>query len=171
MFKTRVEVGNLNFRRNTEMRDPFRGAIVGLAAMLAFSSVAMAQTAQSQPQQVTHEGSPWKYNPTDKAAGSGGPAPKRDLSGSWAGPRSGAGVPDFKRGENPSLTPLGQQLFNYTKPMAKFSPAGTNHPSVRMCDPFGVPRNTIDEIRGLACATRTGRTDMLLPFPDLWLHI
>ncbi len=78
------------------MRDPFTRAIVGLAAVLVFSSVAMAQMPQSHPQQGTHEGSPWKYNPTDRAVGSGGPAPKRDLSGSWAGPRSGAGVPDFK---------------------------------------------------------------------------
>jgi hypothetical protein len=153
------------------MRGPFTGAIVGLAAVLVFASVAMAQMAQFQPQQGTHEGSPWKYNAADRAAGSGGPAPKRDLSGSWAGPRSGAGVPDFKAGEKPSLTSLGQQLFSDNKPMGKFSPAGTNDPSIRMCDPFGVPRNAIDGIRGLAFATMPGRIVMLLQFQDLWREI
>ena len=154
-----------------EMRNPFTGAIVGLAAVLLFSLVAIAQTAQSRPQQGTHEGSPWKYNPTDRAVGSGGPAPKRDLSGTWAGPRSGAGVPDFKGGDKPSLTPFGQQLFNENKPLAKFSPAGTNDPTVRTCDPFGVPRNAIDEIRGLAFATMPGRIVMLIQFQDIWREI
>ena len=154
-----------------EMRNPFTGVTVGLAAVLVFSSVAIAQTAQSRPQQATHQDSPWKYNPTDRAVGSGGPAPKRDLSGTWAGPRSGAGVPDFKGGDKPSLTPFGQQLFQENKPLAKFSPAGTNDPTVRTCDPFGVPRNAIDEIRGLAFATMPGRIVMLIQFQDIWREI
>jgi hypothetical protein len=153
------------------MRNPLTRALVGLAAVLVFSSLAIAQTAPSQPQPGTHEGSPWTYNPTDRAVDSGGPAPKRDLSGTWAGPRSGARVPDFKRGDPPPLTPLGQKLFSDNKPMAKFSPAGTNDPAIRMCDPFGVPRNAIDEIRGLAFATMPGRIVMLVQFQDLWREI
>jgi hypothetical protein len=153
------------------MRNPLTRALVGLAAVLVFSSLAIAQTAQSQPQAGTHEGSPWTYNPTDRAVDSGGPAPKRDLSGTWAGPRSGARVPDFKRGDPPPLTPLGQKLFSDNKPMAKFSPAGTNDPAIRMCDPFGVPRNAIDEIRGLAFATMPGRIVMLVQFQDVWREI
>jgi len=154
-----------------EMRDPFTRAIVGLALGLVVSSVAFAQTGQSQPPQATREGSQWKYNPIDRATGSGGPAPKRDLSGTWAGPRSGAGVPDFKGGDKPSLTPFGQQLFGENKPLAKFSPAGTNDPTVRTCDPFGVPRNAIDEIRGLSFAAMPGRIVMLLQFQDIWREI
>jgi hypothetical protein len=157
--------------RNMEMRNPFTGAVVGLAVVLLFSSVATAQMAQSRPQQGTHEGSPWKYNPSDRAVGSGGPAPKRDLSGTWAGPRSGAGVPDFKRGDTPSLTPFGQQLMNENKPLTKFSPAGTNDPMVRTCDPLGVPRNAIDEIRGLSFATMPGRIVMLIQSQDIWREI
>src|SRR5712692_2479297 len=154
-----------------EIRNPFPRVIVGLAAVLSFSSVATAQLAQSRPQQGTHEGSPWKYNPRDRAVGSGGAAPKRDLSGTWAGPRSGAGVPDFKRGDTPSLTPSGQQLFNLNKPLPKFSPAGTNDPMVRTCDPLGVPRNGMDEIRGLSFATMPGRIVMLIQFQDIWREI
>jgi hypothetical protein len=148
--------------------------IVGLAATLAFSSIATAQTAQPQSQspQGKETRSPWKYYPTDRAVGDGGPAPKRDLTGTWAGPRSGAGVPDSGgTAEKPSLTPLGQQLMTQNKPLAKYSPAGTNDPTVRSCDPFGVPRNAIDEIRGLSFATMPNRIIMLIQFQDLWREI
>jgi hypothetical protein len=156
------------------MRNPFTLTIVGLAATLAFSSIATAQTTQPQPQspQGKEARSPWKYYPADRAIGDGGPAPKRDLTGTWAGPRSGAGVPDNGGGaEKPSLTPLGQQLMSQNKPLAKYSPAGTNDPTVRSCDPFGVPRNAIDEIRGLSFATMPNRIIMLIQFQDLWREI
>lgn len=148
------------------------GATAGLAALLVFSSAASAQTAQAQSQQGNQARSPWKYYPADRANGDGGPAPKRDLSGTWAGPRSGAGVPDNGGGaEKPSLTPYGQQLMGLNKPLGKFSPAGTNDPTVRYCDPFGVPRNAVDEIRGLSFATMPGRIVMLLQFQDIWREI
>lgn len=148
----------------------FRQAFVGLTAALLLSSVAAAQTAQPQKQQ-TQTRTPWKYYPADRANGDGGPAPKRDLTGTWAGPRSGAGVPDGTRMDTPSLTPFGQQLMSLNKPLGKFSPAGTNDPTVRYCDPFGVPRNGVDEIRGLSFATMPGRIIMLLQFQDLWREV
>src|ERR1700692_784062 len=74
-------------RRMLKLRNPFTCALAGLAAVLIFSSVAKAQA-----QQGTHKGSVWKYDGSSRALGSGGPAPLHDLSGSWAGPRSGAGV-------------------------------------------------------------------------------
>jgi hypothetical protein len=156
------------------MRNLTTRAVVGLAAVLAFSSPVAAQSAppQSQPQQGKQAQSPWKYYPADRAVGDGGPAPKRDLTGTWAGPRSGAGVPDNGGpAEKPSLTPLGQQLMSQNKPLAKYSPAGTNDPTVRSCDPFGVPRNAIDEIRGLSFATMPNRIIMMIQFQDLWREI
>ena len=156
------------------MRNPLKGAIVGLAAVLVFSSAARAQVPQpqSQPKQGNEARSPWKFYPTDRAVGDGGPAPKRDLTGTWAGPGSGSGIVNSGgRPEQPSLTPLGQQLMSQNKPLAKFSPAGTNDPQVRYCDPFGVPRNTITEIRGLSFATMPNRIVMLLQFQDLWREI
>lgn len=152
------------------LRERFRQAVVGLAGVLLVSSLATAQSAQPQKQQ-TQARSPWKYYGADRAIGEGGPGPKRDLTGTWAGPRSGAGVPDGIRMETPSLTPLGQQLMSVNKPLGKFSPAGTNDPTVRYCDPFGVPRNGVDEIRGLSFATMPGRIIMLLQFQDLWREI
>jgi len=155
------------------MRNPSIGAIFGLATVLAFSSAANAQTAQPKPQPGKQTQSPWKYYPADRAVGDGGPAPKRDFTGTWAGPRSGAGVPEDNGGptEKPSLTPLGQQLMSQNKPLAKYSPAGTNDPTVRSCDPFGVPRNAADEIRALSFATMPNRIIMLIQFQDLWREI
>jgi len=80
------------------MRNPFIGAILGMGAMLVLSSVTTAQTTQSQAKQGNEVRSPWKYYPMDRAVGDGGPAPKRDLTGTWAGPGSGAAVPKGTRG-------------------------------------------------------------------------
>ena len=65
------------------MRRAFVGAIGALAAAVVLSSVAGAQAPPSQAKQAK---SPWVYYPTDTVVGPGGPAPKRDLSGTWAGP-------------------------------------------------------------------------------------
>src|SRR5438309_5995126 len=113
------------------MRKTWGSTILTLAGALAFSLLASAQMPQSQ--QPTGENSKWMYNGRNRITGSGGPAPIHDLSGTWAGPRSGAGVPDSRRGDKPSLTPLGQQLLSANKSLTDFSPAGTNDPFVRTC--------------------------------------
>ena len=151
------------------MRNLFTVAIVGLVAVLVFSSVAMGQAAQPKP--GTNPARSWKYDPADRAIGAGGLAPKRDLSGSWAGPRSGAGVDDGERVDPPTLTPLGKQLQELNKPLGKFSPAGTNDPTVRTCDPFGFPRSATGEIRGIAFATMPDRIVLLAQFQDVWREI
>src|SRR2546427_9701915 len=108
--------------------------ILALVGALAYSSVALAQTPQRQ--QATGENSKWMYNGRNRVAGPGGPAPGHDLNGTGGGPRSGAGVADSRGGELPSLTPLGQELFRRRKSRGKFSPAGTNEPLVRACEPL-----------------------------------
>ena len=157
------------------MRILLRGSIVALAAAL-LSSAAMAQMPQSKPQSeqgaaASSESSKWVYNGLNRVMGTGGPAPKHDLTGTWAGPRSGAGVPDFSRGDAPSLTPLGQKLFAERKSLQKFSPAGTNDPTVRTCDPFGFPRAAIDEIRGVSFATMSDRVVVMYQFQQVWREI
>ena len=99
------------------MKNQFTSAIVALLLVLGLSSMAMAQTAptnrpQAQPAAGTK--SPWKFYPTDRAIGDGGPAPKRDLTGTWAGPSSGMAVPrgNAQEPKAPPMTPLGQQLFS-----------------------------------------------------------
>src|SRR5690349_20426371 len=74
--------------------------IIGLSAVLAFASSAMAQGAQKLPGKETlYRGNRLKANPE-----TGGPAPVHDIAGSWAGNLT----PD--RAEIPPLTPLGQKL-------------------------------------------------------------
>jgi hypothetical protein len=144
-------------------------AIIALALTLAFSSAALAQSAQ--PKQGIHLVPIWSFDPADRAIGDGGPAPKRDFTGSWAGPRSGAGVPDPERGAPPVLTEAGKKLFEQGKPLDKFSPAGTNDPTVRSCDPFGFPRSAIDQNRGIAFAIMPGRIILMSQFQDSWREI
>ena len=151
------------------MRNPWSSAIVVCGGALALSLFASAQ--MPQPQQATGENSKWMYNGRNRVAGSGGPAPAHDLSGTWAGPRSGAGVPDFRGGEKPLLTPLGQESFNANKSLGNFSPAGTNDPFVRTCDPLGFPRADIDEIRGVSFATMPDRIVVLYQFQQVWREI
>lgn len=151
------------------MRKPWSSIILALAGVLAVSSFASAQI--PQPQQASGVNSKWMYNGRNRVVGSGGPAPVHDLNGTWAGPRSGAGVPDFRGGDTPSLTPLGQELFSENKSLAKFSPAGTNDPFVRTCDPLGFPRADLDEIRGISFASMPDRIVVLYQFQQVWREI
>ena len=156
------------------MRHRYIGAI-GAAGVLVLTVLIAAQNNQ----QNNAPRSPWKYDPADRAVGDGGPAPKRDLSGTWAGPDSGANVPGGRgrgRGnaENataPPFTPLGQQMFARNKPIGRFSPGGTNDPHARYCDPFGFPQNMTNENRGMTIATTPNRTFILLQHMDLWREV
>src|ERR1700694_1556651 len=112
------------------MRNRFTGAFTSLLAMLVFFFLAMAQAGQSQAQ-GSEARSPWKYYPKDTVVGDGGPAPNRDLTGTWAGPGSSPAIPRGAPPEKPELTPLGQQLMSQNKPIGKFGPAGTNDPHAR----------------------------------------
>lgn len=143
--------------------------------VLGLSSVAMSQTADSsKPQQGGAALNPWKYHPMDRAIGTGGPAPKRDITGTWAGPSSGANVPRGTNAQEPTappLTPLGQQLFAMNKPIGKYSPGGTNDPHTRYCDPFGFPQNMTNEIRGMTITNMGNRTFILIQYMDVWREI
>jgi hypothetical protein len=151
------------------MRKTWGSTILALAGALALSAFASAQVPQSQP--PTGENAKWMYNGRNRITGSGGPAPVHDLTGTWAGPRSGAGVPDSRRGDKPSLTPLGQQLLSANKSLSDFSPAATNDPFVRTCDPLGFPRADLDEIRGVSFATMPDRIVVLYQFQQVWREI
>lgn len=153
------------------MRNRFVVALLGVGAILLLSSGA---TAQTQPEQGSQARSPWKYYPADRAVGDGGSAPKRDLTGTWAGPGSGAAVPKGINAQTPTappMTPLGQQLYAMNKPIGKYSPAGTNDPHNRYCDPFGFPQNMTNEIRGITIATLPNRTLILIQYMDVWREI
>ena len=149
------------------MRKTCTGVIAGVAGVVLLSALAAAQSDAPR--------SPWKYYPEDVRAnaGPGGPAPKRDLTGTWAGPNSGAGVQGGRgrAGGAPPLTPLGKQLNDKMLPLGIYSPAGSNDPYVRYCDPMGFPRNMSDEIRGMTITTLPNRTFVLLMFMNIWREI
>ena len=65
------------------MRKTCTGFVAGVAGVLVLSALVAAQGA---PQKNAPR-SPWKYYPEDARAneGPGGPAPVRDMSGTWAG--------------------------------------------------------------------------------------
>ena len=125
------------------MRKTCTGIIVGVVVAVFLSSLAAAQ-GNAQGNEAR---SPWQYYPEDARAnvGDGGPAPNRDLTGTWAGESSGAGVARLVPPESPPpLSPLGKQLFDRNRAeggSGGITIAESNDPHVRYCDPFGFPRH------------------------------
>src|ERR1700687_5510571 len=103
------------------MRNSSMGSIVALAALLAGSPAALAQRPLTLYQKLLAAGN------------TGGPAPKRDLTGFLTGPLTP------KMEEKPPLTPLGQAQFkqNFPDPFSEKS----NDPWAT-CDPLGFPRSS-----------------------------
>jgi hypothetical protein len=125
---------------------------------LYFSSAAMAQGALDNTLYT-------KLSKDPSANAPGGPAPRRDLSGAWAGPLNAVATEEV-----PTLTPLGQQLFSMNRPEAKFGTAGGNDP-LNTCDPLGLPRNLVFETRGLAFSTMPNKVVVLHQYQKVWRDI
>src|SRR5712692_8976541 len=85
------------------MPNPLVKAIVAFLAVLAFSSIALAQRGGPPPPGFVAAGVPKMPNPP-------GPAPKRDLSGAWVGPQNNKPDPV------PPMTPAGEVQFKLRKP-------------------------------------------------------
>jgi hypothetical protein len=141
------------------MRNPLVRLIVGLVAVLAFSSLAMAQAGGAGTKESLYKGNRLKPDPTP-----GGPAPVHDVSGSWAGNLTP------ERLEIPPLTPLGQKLFSLNKPETQVGTGHSNDP-MNTCDPLGVPRNLVFETRGLAFATMPDRIAVLHQYQRIWRYV
>src|SRR5580658_4272268 len=107
------------------------------STVLTFASIALLFSAAASGQNLPPRGTVDQRPPSvaDKLqnAGPGGPAPAKDLNGSWAGPL------EPKLGTAPTLTALGQKLLSMARP-DPFS-ADTNDPWTT-CDPYGMPRST-----------------------------
>jgi hypothetical protein len=145
------------------MRKPVARVMVYLAAMLAFPVVAKAQSNANVPQ---NGGNGYRNTVYDKLnIGPGGPAPRHDLTGAWAGPIGG------RDGEEPSFTAFGKQLFSMNKPEAEYKVSGTNDPYVRTCDPLGFPRNMVFETRAIAFATMADRIILMNQYQRVWREI
>jgi hypothetical protein len=132
------------------MRYSFRGFIVAVAA-LGFSSAAVAQEAPGKGE-APKQRPQTLYQKLMAAPDTGGPAPKRDLSGFWTGPLTP------KMNAMPPLTPLGQKEFKANTP-DPFS--ATSNDPWSTCDPFGFPRSSTNETRGVAFAQMPNRVVIL----------
>jgi hypothetical protein len=153
------------------MRKIYAGIIAAAAGAVLLSALPAAQGRG----QANAPKSPWKYYPEDARAnkGPGGPAPARDLSGTWAGESSGAGVERLVPPErNPPFTALGKQMFDRNKAEGTdVVVADSNDPHVKFCDPFGFPRNMNDQIRSMTITTLPNRTFVMLKFMNIWREI
>ena len=141
------------------MRNLFWSFVVALVVTPAAWSQAPAQN--SPP--INRGGTD---NLRDKLAntGTGGAAPKRDLTGFWAGlvaPKLNPVAP---------MTPWGQEQFRLHRNNAQFSVAESNDP-VKGCDPPGFPRNMLFETRGIAFAQMPGHVIELFQYNRVWREI
>jgi hypothetical protein len=135
------------------MRNPLKGSIVsivGLVGLLAFSTGAMAQSS-SILNKLAKEGT-------------GGPAPKRDLTGFWGG--------NVNQNINklPPMTPWGLEVFHTHKSSAKYPVAESNDP-LKTCDPLGFPMALVFESRGIAFTTMPDRVIQLFQYDKTWREI
>jgi hypothetical protein len=135
--------------------------LIHLSAALLISSCALAQN-QNSPK--PNYGGPEDLYEKLGDTGSGGPAPKQDLSGFWAG-RVAA-----KLNEVPAMTPWGQEQFALHKPTWDHPVADSNDPH-KGCDPLGFPRDMLFMTRGIAFAQMPGRVIELFQYNRAWRDI
>ena len=117
-------------------------------SLIVIGTAALALSPNLAAQVVTH------VQQLEKL-GAGGTAPKHDLYGAWAGP-IGA-----KKGEQPSFTPVGQAQFKLSHP-GTFS-TDSNDPYLK-CDPWGFPRNFLQESKGIAFGQMPDRILMVYQY-------
>ena len=144
------------------MRNVPKGCIAGLAAVLFVSPYAWSQTRRADAPIRADDGK--TLVDIYSKNGSGGPAPRRDLTGWWAGPAS-------SRQLDPSpMTPLWQQIFGTRKNHSQYSEAESNDP-MKSCDPLGFPRDMMYQTRGIGFAQMPNRMVMLTQFNRTWRAI
>lgn len=108
------------------------------------------------------------------------PAPKRDITGIWDGGGVSQGVqpngayeyPDDPEhvGKDVPYTPLGKEARMKNKPgtgMSQFPVAEVNDP-VDYCDPAGVPRTDLFELRVIEILQKTDQVVILNQHNDTW---
>jgi len=159
-------------------------------AVLIFSLLGHSQTAPSQskaPQDqktapagpaaesvdVDGWGRPIATPVIDKSA----PAPRQDISGTWdpgdrgIQPLGSSAMPEDGKPEHRlPFTALGQEALNRTKPsntVRSVLPAETNDPVVT-CDPQGIPREDLYELRTSQILQTPVKIAVLYEFTKIW---
>jgi hypothetical protein len=137
--------------------------------LLMFAALASAQTAPSQ----------WGAGTSSPVQNENksGPAPKHDISGIWDPGDNGiqqlgskAMPEDGNPQHQPPLTPEGREALNQNKPsngLRAVLPADTNDPVVT-CDPQGMPREDLYEIRTTQILQTPEKIFLLYTFGKVW---
>ena len=141
------------------MRNLLKVCVVSLAGALLVSPHVLAQTSPKP----NRGGADTLYDKLGDT-GSGGAAPRRDLTGFWAGQVAA------KLNEVAPLTPWGREQFRLHKNNSQFPVSESNDP-IKGCDPLGFPRNMLFMTRGIAFAQMPGRMLELFQFNRVWREI
>ena len=141
------------------MRNLLKVCVVSLAGALLVSPHVLAQTSPKP----NRGGADTLYDKLGDT-GSGGAAPRRDLTGFWAGQVAA------KLNEVAPLTPWGREQFHLHKNNSQFPVSESNDP-IKGCDPLGFPRNMLFMTRGIAFAQMPGRMLELFQFNRVWREI
>ncbi len=141
------------------MRNPLKVCVVSLAGALLVSPHVLAQTSPKP----NRGGADTLYDKLGDT-GSGGAAPRHDLTGFWAGQVAA------KLNDVAPLTPWGQEQFRLHKNNGEFPVSESNDP-IKGCDPLGFPRNMLFMTRGIAFAEMPGRMLELFQFNRVWREI
>lgn len=98
------------------------------------------------------------------STGSGGPAPRQELTGFWVG------LISAKLNPVPPMTAWGQEQFRSHKSHSQYSEAESNDP-MKYCDPMGFPRDMLYDNRGFAFAAMPGKMLQVFQFNRVWREI
>jgi hypothetical protein len=141
------------------MQTFLKGHLLWLAGVLLIATPALAQNSP-QP----NYGGPEDLYQKLGDNGAGGAAPRRDLSGFWAGKVA------QKLNPVPAMTPWGREQFHLHKTTGEYPVAESNDP-LKGCDPLGFPRSMLFMTRGIAFSQMPGRVIEMFQFNRVWREI
>lgn len=150
-----------------------------LAVVLTLSFLANAQTTRATSPYVGVPIDGWTRKPVPPLtpAQAEAPAPRRDISGIWdpgdggiQAMGAGTAPEDGKPGHDLPYTALGLEKLHQSKPsngVRSVLPAETNDPVVA-CDPQGIPREDLYELRTTQILQRASNVTILYEFFKVW---
>lgn len=161
-------------------------ALVLFSPRLSHTQTATQQAGPANPQKATSPPAPVRLDgwgrpvapaPKDQKSA---PAPRRDISGVWdPAPNPGEGIQQFgakampedgKPEHHPPYTALGLKSLDANKPsngIRSVMPADTNDPVV-YCDPQGMPREDLYELRTTQILQTPQKLLVLYEFGRVW---